>query len=193
MTATANEKYRQLVQTLYSSQLHFHLSETPFSAQILLRKKLLKDRTSESSPSFHLQTETVHTKVLDLQKKLDDSNEIIKILQAKSDQAESKALKVYNEKKLEIEMLKNSIKKCNLEMRNLKKDIDDEKKLVRQKEKIIQKLEHKCDNLITENKHVKTELCKVKNETKKLSKNKNTKQQPAKNLPVPTHQTRKCG
>ena len=154
MTATANEKYRQLVQTLCSSQLHFHLSETPFSAQILLRKKLSKDRPSGSSPSFHLQTETAHTKVLALQKQLDDSNEIIKILQDKSDQAESKALKVYNEKKLEIETLKNCIKKCNLEMRNLKKDIDDEQTLVKQKEKIIQKLEHKCDNLITENKHV---------------------------------------
>ena len=71
-------------------------------------------------------------------------------------------------------------------MRNLKKDIDDEQKLVKQKEKIIQKLEHKCDNLITENKHVKTELCKVKNENKKLSKNKKIKQQPSKNLPDPT-------
>ena len=70
-------------------------------------------------------------------------------------------------------------------MRNCKKDINDEKKLVKQKEKIIQKLEHKCDNLITENKHVKAELCKVKNENKKLSKYK-IKQQPAKNLPVPT-------
>ena len=33
MTATANEKYRQLVQTLYLSQLHFHLSCADPTAQ----------------------------------------------------------------------------------------------------------------------------------------------------------------
>ena len=42
---------------------------------------------------------------------------------------------------------------------------------MKEKEKYIQKLEHKCGNLTTNNKDVKTEMNKLKNENRKLLKN----------------------
>ena len=38
MAATASESFQQLLTKLYDSQPHFCLTETPFSAQILIRK-----------------------------------------------------------------------------------------------------------------------------------------------------------
>ena len=40
---SAHEVYQDLVQKLRHSHLHFVLSETPYSAQILLRKRFLKE------------------------------------------------------------------------------------------------------------------------------------------------------
>ena len=48
MAMAVNTVFQNLVQKLYESGLHFYLSETPFSAQILIRKKILKDRTGSS-------------------------------------------------------------------------------------------------------------------------------------------------
>ena len=47
MKATANDVYQRLVQTLYASNLHFYLQETPFSAQIV--------RNFKRTQPFHLQ------------------------------------------------------------------------------------------------------------------------------------------
>ena len=171
MTTTANEIFRQLVQTLYSSNLHFHLSETPFSAQILIRKKFLKDRiTDPSSTSSFSQTETAQNQIRELQKNNEISSNTINRLEQKLEHAESKASKASDEKKIEIETLKSSLKNSGLEVKNLKKDLESERKVVNQKEKYIQKLENKCENLATNNKEVKTEMTKLKNQNKKLLK-----------------------
>ena len=163
MTTTANEIFRQLVQTLYSSNLHFHLSETPFSAQILIRKKFLKDRiTDPSSTSSFSQTETAQNQIRELQKNNEISSNTINRLEQKLEHAESKASKAFDEKKIVIETLKSSLKNSGLEVKNLKKDLESERKVVNQKEKYIQKLENKCENLATNNKEVKTEMTKLK-------------------------------
>ena len=51
MTTTASEIFQLLVQKLRQGHLNFHLTETPYSAQILIRKRFLKDKTCPS-PSF---------------------------------------------------------------------------------------------------------------------------------------------
>ena len=183
MEATANEMFQQLVQTLYASHLHFYLSETPFSAQICIRKKFLKDRptTNASSTGFNSRNETAFNQITELQKKVESSDEIINILESKLEEAESKVLKAFNDKKIEIDTLKNSIKKSDQEVRNLRKDLNDERKLLKEKERNIQKLELKCEKLVNDSKNVKTELIKVKNENKKLLKSK----QPSKKVLVP--------
>ena len=124
---TANEVFQQLVQKLYSSHLHFLLSETPFSAQIMIRKKFLNDRII---PSFtESSEEKYNNQILELQKKVQDSSEIVNILEKKLGEAEAKALKTYEEKKLEIETLKNSLKNSDLLTKNLIKDLEIEKKV----------------------------------------------------------------
>ena len=135
MEATANEMFQQLVQTLYASHLHFYLSETPFSAQICIRKKFLKDGpTSNASPTgFNSLNETAFIQIKELQKKVESSDEIINILESKLEEAESKVLKAFNDKKIEIDTLKNSIKKSDQEVRNLRKDLNDERKLLKEK------------------------------------------------------------
>ena len=93
------------------------------------------------------------------------------MLELKLENAESKALKAYVDKKIEVEALKSSLKNSGLEVMKLKKDLEYERKSVKQKDKVIQKLEHKCENLTTSNMNVKTEKNKLKNENKKLLKN----------------------
>ena len=169
MKATANEKFQRLVQTLYESHLHFYLQETPFSAQIHIRKKFLKnDRAIPSSTVCS--NETAQNQIMELQKKIENFSQIINILECKLEKAESKALKAYDEKKTEIDILKNSIKKSDHELRNLRKDLDDAHKIVDNKEKNFKKLEEKCENLAADNQNVKTELRKMKNENKRLLK-----------------------
>ena len=176
---TANEVFQQLVQKLYSSHLHFLLTETPFSAQILIRKKFLNDRTIPSSSASILQSEeNCNNQILELQKKVQDSSEIVDILQKKLGETEAKALKSYEEKKIEIETLKNSLKNSNLLTKNLKRDLEIEKKVVKENKMLIQKLEQKNENLTLNYKNIKTEMDRVKNENKKLSKKNNQTSRP---------------
>ena len=177
----ANEMFQQLVQKLYSSQLHFHITETPFSAQILIRKRFLKDRSiQQSSTSSNFSNEKIsnlENQILELQTKVKDSSAINDILEKKLGEAEAKAVKIYEEKKIEAETLKSSVKKGDFLTSNLKKNLEAEQKVVKENEKVIQKLELKNENLTITNKNMKIELNKVKNENKKLLKNKNQRSQ----------------
>jgi len=67
---TAHEMFQQLVQKLYSSHLHFHLTETPFSAQILVRKKFLKDGTSTALNFQNEEIGHLNDKIVELQKQV---------------------------------------------------------------------------------------------------------------------------
>lgn len=180
MSMAVHKIFQHLIEKLYQSGLHFHLSETPFSAQILIRKKLLKDRTGSPFSDNCTQDEklaSLKNKISELQKNVEESNEIIDTLENKVDKAEATALKVYEEKTIEVETLKNALNKCNEEASKLKKELEKEKKIVKEKENFIRKLNHKCDNLTLNIKNAKSELNKVKTENKKLAKNR-TKSQP---------------
>ena len=168
----ANTTFQQLVQKLYHSNLHFHLSETPFSAQILIRKRFLKDTIGPSS-TFEEDDESSKLKdqILELRKQVKNSSDVINSLENKLSEAEAQAKKSYEEKKIEIEAFKNSVKKGELVAKNLKKDLEAEHKVVKENEKLIQKLEHKNGILNINYKNLKAEVNKVKNENKKLLKN----------------------
>ena len=171
-----HEIFQQLVQKLYSSNLHFHLSETPFSAQILIRKKFLVDKSGVSSSALDCRNEEVSDlkcKIVELEKKVESSSDTNKILEKKLGQAEIQALKAYEEQKTKIDALKNNIKKNDIETINLTKSLETEQKVVKENNKLIQKLELKCENLAKNNKNMQTELKKVKNENKNLVKNRN--------------------
>ena len=173
---TAHETLQQLVQNLYTSNLHFHLTETPYSAQILIRKKFLKNRIGQSSTTLNFQSEEINylnNKIAELQKQVKDSNYIANILEKKLGQAEAEALKVYDENKTKMEALKSSIKNSDFLAKNVTKRLEAEQKVAKENEKLIQKLQHKSENLVKNNKNIQAELKKVKNENKKLSINKN--------------------
>ena len=175
MTSIESETFQQLVMKLYQSQLNFHLTETPYSAQIIIRKSFLKDKIGPSpwfSPTSvqNEEVETLHTQVIDLQKTVESSNRMIEILESKLAKAETEALKTLEIKATEISVLKSSLKKSEDVVKSLKKDLDEKHKDVKGKEKAIQRLELKCENLSTNIKNHKAELTKVKNENKKLLK-----------------------
>ena len=190
---TPNEVFQQLVQKLYSTHLHFHLSKTPYSAQILIRKKFLNDKqdplsTSTASTFSNEEVCTLNVKISELQKKVQDYSEVIDILENKLSEAESQVLKNYEQKKIEIKTFKNSIEKSDILARNLKKALEAEQKVVKEKEKLIQKLELKNENLSNNYRSMKTELNRVKNENKKLVKN-NKQRSLSQNGLVKTHET----
>ena len=193
MTATASEIFQLLVQKLRQAELNFHLTETPYSAQILIRKRFLKDKTCPS-PLFFSDENKFHNKedtgdesrVEELQKTVEKSNEMIDSLESRVAQAEMQTFKVFEGKKTEISLIKNSLKKSDDENKNLKKVIDSLKKEVKEKERVIQKLEHTSENLSTNCKNFKAELTKLKNENKKLLKIKvDTKQHRDSNQNIP--------
>ena len=100
MTMSASETYQQLVKKLYQSQLHFCLTETPFSAQIVIRKRFLKDQTGPSllfSSNNNIQSDEVdnlNIQVIKLEKTVQNSNETIEILENKVANAETRASKL---------------------------------------------------------------------------------------------------
>ena len=111
MSIAVHKIFQHLIEKLYESGLHFHLSETPFSAQILIRKKMLKDRTCSPFSDNHSQDKelaSLKNKISELLKNVEDSNDVIDTLENKVDKAEAKAFKVYEEKKIEVETLKNA-------------------------------------------------------------------------------------
>ena len=173
MAMAVNTVLQNLVQKLYKSGLHFYLSETPFLAQISIRKKMLKDRTGLSLTVATSQDEEISSlkyRIIELQKHVENSNEVIDILEKKVAQSEAKALKAYEEKKMEVETLKNALKKSNQEVKKLKKDLEDEHEVVKDKDNQLSKLNKRCENLTLNIKNTKTELNKVKNGKKNLLK-----------------------
>ena len=77
--------------------------------------------------------------------------------------------------KIEVETLKNALKKSNQEVKKLKKDLADEHEVVKDKDNQLSKLNKRCENLTLNIKNTKTELNKVKNENKKLLKRRSKK------------------
>ena len=140
MKATVNEMYQRLVQTLYASNLHFYLQETPFSAQILIRKKFQKDGTIPSSIGLISQNEAAQGQIIELQKKVKESSELINVLECKLEKAESKTLLAYDGKKHEVDILKSSIKKSEHELRSRKSECENrDEKIKKRKQKDFEK------------------------------------------------------
>ena len=79
---------------------------------------------------------------------------------------------MYEEKKLEVSSFKSSLKNSDGEISSLKKDLGVKLKELKEKDKVICKLEHKCENLSDSNKRLKTEINQLKTENRKISKSK---------------------
>ena len=189
----ASTTFYEILDQIKSSNLNFQLSLSPFSAQISLRKSLVKDRSGRFLlPSSVLQTighmkaapnptaacsqndevTKLNSEIKELKKNAKNATEIINMLEQKLGQAEAQALKAFEQKKTDIDSLKNSLKNSDCESKNLRKDLENSRKIVNEKEKLIQQLGNKCDQLTSRNKDLKAELNITKKENKKLSQQK---------------------
>ena len=174
MTLSASETYQQLIKKLHGSHLHFYLSETPFSAQICIRKRFLKGETGPATDFYHDDVISMNVGLSDIKKNYEKSREIIDTLETKLAAAEAQALKTFEEKKTEINALKNALKNSENQIVNIQKALEVKNKDLKEKEKVIKKLELKTENMNNNTKNLKSELAKAKSEYKKLQKTKSS-------------------
>ena len=183
----------QLLYQLRLSNLHFALSETPHSVKIMMRKRFLKDFSgpasifglNSSSQEFdnlkhennHLVTENyrLNEQIEELKVQLNSSNNTLDILETKIEKVEAAALKSYEERKLEINTLKDALKNRNIEIETCKRDLNARNKTLREKEKETTKLDKKAENLGETVKKLKVEISSYKQEIKKMENQHKTK------------------
>ena len=180
MGISAHEACHHLLHQLRLSNLHVVISETPYSAQIMLRKLFLKEITG---PSMKISSSSTFTKesqendclrnqIQQLESNINSSKETIDILEEKISKVESAALKSYEEKSAELAKLRNLVKGLNIEVASNKKDLNQRNKTVQEKEKEILKLNQKCTNLATNASNFKSEINTLKQENQILVKQK---------------------
>ena len=169
---SASETFQQIAKCLYNSNLHFIVTETPYSAQIVIRKRFLSGKTGPASDFLSDARQNKSCDLIlvneELQEKVKNSRENIAVLENRLAESEAKALDALEENKNESSVLKNSLEDANTIISNLKKDLEAKEKDSIEKDKLINKIEHKLKSLEFNNKNLKTELSKVKNENENM-------------------------
>ena len=179
---------QQLLSQLRLSNLNFLLSETPYSAQIILRKRFVKeclgpeaafllapDQIDNKNEVINLREEIVNLKkeleALEIARNVEKDKE--KILEEKIGNIEAEALKAYKKQEAEISTMKNLNRNLNTEIDKLKSEMSSKIKSCKQKDKEVQRLENKCDNLASNLKQIKNENKDLKSKYTKLEKSSN--------------------
>ena len=150
MAVTAHEVCHQLLYQLRLSNLNFMISETPYSAQILLRKRFLKDVQGPAPSNLNnqvskdLENETkiikeekddLENKVHEFESSLRTATETLHLFEEKVSKAEAAALKTYQEKKHEVATFKTTVKNLNDELARVKADLSQSNKYLKEKDK----------------------------------------------------------
>ena len=192
MAVSPRDVCQELLNQLRLSNLNFLISETPYSVQICLRKRFLKE-AGGPDPNLSIRAKT-HDQNLEKQTQLLESeNSILKtqiiacehdkeslsdtvnVLERKLSKAEASALKSFTSKNEEILTLKASLKKQNQEGENNQKDLKSKGKIVKEKDREIYRLQQKNENLESNLNKLKSDIKDVKTENKKLVKGKSVK------------------
>ena len=193
--ATAHDVCHRLFYMLRISNLNYVITETPYSAQITLRKRFIKDKTGPASPNFllghdhehdhvHTLQQVEHIKeenrvLLEQQKELETSymksQEIVDILEEKVSKAESNSLRAFKHNSEQVLVYKNLVKSCDGQMEALKRDLNLNSKSLKEKNKEIYRLDQKSENLSDTLKKLKSELSSLKVENSKLKNQKPVK------------------
>jgi hypothetical protein len=189
-----------VLNSVRQSGLNFAIQETPFSFYVTVRKsalrghhQLLPHHQHGASLDPNIVIEQLQKQCAFLQQANDklqldfaesvdyadeleslikSSKETNKILEEKVVKAEASALKSYEQSKHDILTLKNVNKNLNTELESLKRDQNLKIKTIRDKNKELQKLEVKCDNLESNMRNLKVELKSLKTENSKFSRQK---------------------
>ena len=190
MATSATAVFQLILNQLRSSNLNFIVSETPYSAQIMIRKRFVKEA---SGPAWARAPKDLYETPNNI---VDDQSEIIQILEQNNQSlseskrllenrlamAEASAYKTFNENADEIAILKKNIKTHKSEMDALRKDLNQEKKSTKEKGKEGFRLGQKCDNLLDNVKKLKGDLADLIGENKKLMKENRKNDKSKKNL-----------
>ena len=188
-TMVAKRTFDNMLEKIQSSNLNFHLTISPFSASISLKKSFIKDKfgnvllppPAPSEDTANQLLEHEHTLLVAennhlkqelkvLQMTQESSKETIRVLEQKMAHVEASALKAFEERNVNINSLKKSVKTANFESESHKKDLLAQNKFIKEKEKEIYKLENKCENLDANLKRSKGEVHTLKSENVKLLK-----------------------
>ena len=160
---------------LRNSNLNFLVTETPYSAQIILRKRFSKSSQGPEASSNLLSNESFSEleneiknhkqEIVMLEEALHKREENVKIskescsiLEQKIGKVEAEALKTFEQNNSEVKTLKTVNRSMNNELAYLKRDLNSANKIVKQKKKEIMKLDHKCENLTTKVRKYKEDL-----------------------------------
>ena len=194
MATSAGDICEKLLLEIRASNLNFVVHETPYSAQICLRKRFIKEAkgpsTSISSSPASMTTElediigALKKEKDDLKTKLDESEtnssryrDTIAIIEEKAEKAKAslynylaKNKNSENDKNQEIKVLRGVIKNTNDELQNKKMEINQIKKVVKVKEKENYNLETKVENQANVIKSLKETCNSLKREKQKLEK-----------------------
>ena len=179
-----------LLSSIRRSNLHFIIQEFPFSLYVTLRKKFTSNPAATiitcptQSPicESSVSTSTVELEAANasLEKKeieLANSYEIIQQIENKIECCEANFFKESNNLKQskdvlkdEIKMLKESIKKGNIEHDNLKKNLSEGNKNVKFYEKENYNLQKRIENFTETIKHLKDNIAVTKKEKNSADK-----------------------
>ena len=192
-TMMASNTFDRLLREIQSSNLNFQLQVSPLSAQISVKKSLVRDRDgtyhhpvlpSISSPCKR-QCEVACRKELDKLRhdfaevnndcaikteELVASKKTISTLEAKLTKAEAEVVKIFEEKKSEADILKKQVKVLQKEIDDLKKEEKCLTKTIKEKDREAVKIQNKCDNIEANVKRLKSNATVLRNESKKLEK-----------------------
>ena len=179
MEALAQSVCQQLLSQLKLSNLNYVVTETPYSAQINIRKRFLKE-LSEANPAFFssdmnlkkLTEENIALKaeIECVKTARNVEKDKVKALEGKIDGIKAEALKAHEKAKDESFTLKSVIRKLNTELDHHKSDLNQTSKNLKLKEKEVKKYEVKLENLEATVKDVRHENKILKADTKRLEK-----------------------
>ena len=174
MTFSASETYQHLIKKLHGSNLHFLLTETPFSAQILIRKRFLKGELSPKT-DFYSHEASSRNNVGDYERnQIQELQETIESLEHKLAGAEAQSMKAFEEKMIEVNALKKALKNGEDEKVTIQKALEAKNRELKERDKLVKKLEQKQENMNINIKNLKSELTKARSENKKLHRNKSS-------------------
>ena len=177
----------EVLQVLRDSSLHFLVSETPYSIQICIRKRFLKDavhkqKNSDDNVAFKIESIQKKNEALviensylinDLEeanKALENSQSTNNILHEKIEKAEKELFKYFSEKK-DFEKKTKEIKmKLDEDNGRHKSQIKALNKSEKSKDKELFDLGKKFDNASDTNKNLKMKNSKLEVQIKKLEK-----------------------
>ena len=100
----------------------------------------------------------------------EENRKTMEILEQKVAKAELDTLKVFNEKKNEVDAFKKQIKPLNDEINERKKEITSLKKIIKERDRDLQKINGKYEKLETTTKRFKLEIASLKTDDKKRVK-----------------------